>query len=119
MLKDAVERSYTEREQPPATHREYLIHLVDSNQLPQAIEQFLATVEKNNRYKNLRDEFFPFLIQYNQLKGKLADLSEAEQKTLKKVGEVLRRILKRYKPDAEDTTNYDELIESSASSTTV
>lgn len=119
MLKDAVERSYTERERPPATHREYLIHLVDSGQLPQAIEQFLETVEKNSRYKNLRDEFFPFLIQYNQLKGKLEELSEAEQKTLKKVGEVLRRILKRYKPDPEDTTNYDELIESNTSSTTV
>ncbi|EAY25320.1 tetratricopeptide repeat protein [Microscilla marina] len=123
MLKDAIERSYTEREKPPATHREYLIHLIDSGQLPEAIKQFLETVEKTNRYKNLRDEFFPFLIQFNQLKNKLADasqeLSETEQKTLTKVGDVLRRILKRYKPDTEDTTNYDELIESSTSSTTV
>lgn len=123
LLKAMVDRSYTEREKPPATHREYLIHLVDSNQLPQAIEKFLATVDGGNRYKNLRDEFFPFLIQYNQLKGKLADesqtLSDAEQAQVKKIGEVLRRILKRYKPDVEDTTNYDELIESSASSTAV
>lgn len=123
MLKAMITRSYTEREQPPATHREYLIHLVDNGQLPNAIEQFLATVDKSNRYKNLRDEFFPFLIQYNQLKAKIADesqeLTETEQKTVKKIGDVLRRILKRYKPDVEDTTNYDELIESSKSSTAV
>ena len=123
MLKAIVERSYTEREKPPATHREYLIHLVDSQQLPQAVEQFMATVDtkdriKAKRYKTLKDEFFPFLIQYNMIKGKLNDaaqeLDEAEKAKVKKIGEVLRRILKRYKPDEEDMTNYDEMIAQSA-----
>ena len=124
LLKAIVERSYTEREKPPATHREYLIHLVDSQQLPQAIEQFMATVDtkdrdKAKRYKTLKDEFFPFLIQYNMVKGKLNDatqeLDDAEKAKVKKIGEVLRRILKRYKPDVEDMTNYDEMIAQSAS----
>ena len=121
LLKAIIERSYTEREKPPATHREYLIHLVDSNQLPQAIEQFMDTVDtrdKSRRYKNLKDEFFPFLIQYNMVKSKLADttqeLDDAEKAKVKKISEVLRRILKRYRPDAEDTTNYDEMIAQSA-----
>ncbi len=106
MLKAIVERSYTEREKPPATHREYLIHLVDSQQLPQAIEQFMTTVDtkdriKAKRYKTLKDEFFPFLIQYN-MNDAAQELDEGEKAKVKKIGEVLRRILKRYKPDEED-----------------